>query len=110
MIWPASSFCADRILARRWSLLRNHRRLNTFRTSKTEGPSSSILRTEGEGGGPGAGGEGGAGFDRLAGGAAGGTQATWGRIYAQEGKAPWGEGEGAWEKAFAWKESQRTWW
>src|SRR6267142_5614848 len=39
----ASSFCADKIFARRWSLLRNHRRLNTFRTSKTEGPSSRTV-------------------------------------------------------------------
>ena len=34
------SFCADKILARRWSLLRNHQCLNMFRTSKMDGPSS----------------------------------------------------------------------
>ena len=45
-----------------------------FRMSKTEGPSSSISRAEGGGGGPRAGGEGGAGFDRLASGVAGGDK------------------------------------
>src|SRR6266850_432162 len=49
---PVSSFCADKIFARRWSLLRNHQHLNTFRMSKTEGPSSSDSR------GPGASGRG----------------------------------------------------
>ena len=74
MMLPASSFCADKILARRWSLLRNHQCLNMFRMSKTEGPSSSISQMEGGGGGPRAGGEGGAGFDCLASGAAGGDR------------------------------------
>ena len=39
-ILPSLSFCADKILAKRWSLLRNHQHLNTFRMLKTDGPSS----------------------------------------------------------------------
>src|SRR6267142_6998050 len=51
----------------RWSLLRNHHCLKIFRTSNTEGPSSSSTPFEGGWTGPGAGGERGVIFTFLLG-------------------------------------------
>jgi len=55
------------MFAMRWSLLRNHCCLRTFRTSETEGPSSSLTSFKGGQMGLGAGGEGGVSFTFLLG-------------------------------------------